>query len=332
MQKIYKDMKTVLVTGAGGFIGRNLVNVLLNDKNYELILTDKNGPRDYISKINETENHRITYYNLDITKREFAFDVFKNHDIDTCVHLAALVNVEDSIKYPDKTMDVNVKGTLNILDACANSHIDSFVFASSAAVYGHPTKIPITEKHQLKPISPYGISKLLAEKHVSSYMNSKKIRNTISLRIFNAYGDSQFGNVSVITSFAKRLSMGLSPIIYGTGFQKRDFVSIKDVVNAMLLAIESMENGNNRLDSASPLIFNIGTGVATTIKDLCQQMISLSGLDLEPSYKKGNEEADISVSCADITRAKKYLNFLPSTNLSSDLERIISSTVTTHIK
>jgi len=325
-------MKTVLVTGAGGFIGRNLVSVLLSDKNYELILTDKNVPRDHFTEINETQNHRITFYNLDIMNRESAFDIFRNHNIDTCIHLAALVNVEDSIKYPDKTMEVNVEGTINILEACSSNQVDNFVFASSAAVYGHPLTTPITEKHQLKPISPYGISKLLAENHVTSYMNSKKIRNTISLRIFNAYGDSQAGNESVITKFAKRLSLGLAPVIHGTGLQKRDFVSINDVVNAMLLSIRAMEERTERLLSASPLIFNIGTGVATTIKDLCQQMISLSGLDVEPSFREGNEEADINASCADITKAKKFLNFFPNTNLSEDLERIISSMVTTQIK
>lgn len=325
-------MKSVLVTGAGGFIGRNLVSALLSDKNYELILTDKNGPRDQFSEISETENHRISYHHLDITDRASAFDIFKNHKIDTCVHLAALVNVEDSTKYPDKTIEVNVKGTINILDACSNNHVENFVFASSAAVYGHPMTIPITENHQLKPISPYGISKLLAESHVSSYMSSKKIRNTISLRIFNAYGDSQLGNESVITKFAKRLSLGLAPVIHGTGSQKRDFVSVNDVVNAVLLSIKAMQDGSDRLEPASPLIFNIGTGVATTIKDLCQQMISLSGLDLKPSYKKGNDEADINASCADITKAKKYLNFFPNTDLSVDLERIISSTVKTQIK
>lgn len=325
-------MKTVLVTGAGGFIGSNLVRALLNDKNYELILADKNGPRNDLSEAYNTQSQRIKFYNLDITNRESAFDIFKNHKIDTCVHLAALVNVEDSIKDPDKTMDVNVKGTINILDACSHNHIDNFVFASSAAVYGHPTRIPITEEHQLKPISPYGISKLLAEKHVSSSMNSKKIRNTISLRIFNVYGDDQFGNVSVITKFAKRLSMGLAPIIHGTGMQKRDFVSINDVVNAMLLSIKAMEDSNDRLESASPSIFNIGTGVATNIKDLCKQMIKLSGLDLQPTYVEGNDEADINASCADITKAKNFLNFSPNTNLSLDLERIISSMVTTQVK
>ena len=325
-------MKTVLVTGAGGFIGSNLVRALLSDKNYNLILTDKNGPRNDLFEACDTQSQRIKFYDLDITKRESAFDIFKNHKIDTCVHLAALVNVEDSIKNPNKTMDVNVKGTINILEACSHNNIDNFVFASSAAVYGHPTRIPITEEHQLKPISPYGISKLLAEKHVSSYMNSEKIRNTISLRIFNVYGDDQFGNVSVITKFSKRLSMGLAPIIHGTGMQKRDFVSINDVVNAMLLSIKAMEDRNSRLESASPAIFNIGTGVATTIKDLCKQMIKLSGLDLQPTYVEGNDEADINASCADITKAKNFLNFSPNTNLSLDLERIISSMVTTQVK
>ena len=325
-------MKTVLVTGASGFIGCNLVGALLNDKNYKLILTDKNGPGDGLSELYDTQNQLITFYDLDITNSESVFNIFKKHKIDTCVHLAGLVNVGDSIKHPDKTMHVNVNGTINILDACSQNHTDNFVFASSAAVYGHPTKIPIQEEHQLKPISPYGISKLLAEKHVLSYMNSKKIQNTISLRIFNVYGDGQLGDVSVITKFAKRLSIGLSPVIFGTGMQKRDFVSINDVVKAMLLSIKAMENMSDRLEYPFPPIFNIGTVVATTIKDLCEQMIRLSGLNLQPAYTEGNYDADINASCADITKAKNFLNFFPNTNLSVDLERIISSMVTTQIK
>ena len=325
-------MKTVLVTGAGGFIGSNLVRALIDDKNYKLILIDKNERRHDISAIQDTQNEQIIFYNLDILDRLSAFDIIKNHKIDTCIHLAAVVSVEDSIRYPDRTMDVNVNGTINILDACAHNHVDNFVFASSAAVYGHPTRIPITEEHQLKPISPYGISKLLAEKHVSSYMNSKKIRNTISLRIFNAYGEGQFGNVSVITKFAKRLSMGLAPLIHGTGMQKRDFVSINDVVNSMLLSVKAMEDRNDRFEYACPSIFNIGTGVATTIKELCEKMIKLSGLDLRPIYAEGSDESDINASCADITKAKNFLNFSPNTNLLLDLDRIISSMVTTQVK
>lgn len=325
-------MKKIWVTGAGGFIGSNLVRALLHDKNYEIVLTDKSAPRYDFSALCGSPNNPLKFYSLDITNRGSVIDIFKDQKIDTCIHLAAEVNVEDSIKYPDKTMDVNVKGTLNVLDACSHNRIENFVFASSAAVYGHPTNIPITEEHQLKPISPYGISKLLAEKHVSSYMNSKKIRNTISLRIFNAYGEGQVGNVSVITKFAKRLSKCLAPVIHGTGMQKRDFVSINDVVNAMLLSIKTLEDRGDRLDSAPPLIFNIGTGVATTIKDLAEQMIKLSGIELQPTYVEGNDDADINASCADITKAKNFLNFSPNSNLSLDLERIISSMVTTEVK
>lgn len=325
-------MKKIWVTGAGGFIGSNLVRALLQEKDYEIVVTDKNSLRYDLSALCDSTNRSITFHILDITNRKSVIDIFKDQKIDTCIHLAAEVNIEDSIKYPDRTMDVNVKGTLNILDACSDNCIENFVFASSAAVYGHPTKIPIDEEHQLKPISPYGISKLLAEKHVSSYMNSKKIRNTISLRIFNVYGEGQVGNMSVITRFAKKLSEGLAPVIYGTGMQKRDFVSINDVVNAMLLSIKALDNRSDRLESASPLIFNIGTGVATTIKDLCEQMIKISGLDLRPSYVERNDEADINASCADITKAKNFLNFSPNTDLTSDLERIISSMITTQVK
>ena len=325
-------MKNILVTGAAGFIGSNLISALANDKNYRLVLTDKNGSRDNPTKVSESSNQRLNIQYLDITDRESTFKLFKNHKVDTCIHLAALVNVEDSIKDPDKTMDVNVKGTINVLDACSYNNINNFIFASSASVYGHPTKLPITEEHQLKPISPYGTSKLLGERLVLSYMNAGKIRRTISLRIFNVYGADQSGNVSVIAKFAKRLSSGLAPIIHGSGLQKRDFISINDVVNAILLSIKAMEVENDRLETASPLIFNIGTGVSTTIKDLCEHMIRMSGLALKPSYIKGKDESDINASCADISKAKKFLNFFPNTNLSIDLEKIISSTVKTRIK
>ena len=113
-------MKTVLVTGAGGFIGSNLVRALIDDKNYKLILIDKNERRHDISAIQDTQNEQIIFYNLDILDRLSAFDIIKNHKIDTCIHLAAVVSVEDSIKYPDRTMDVNVNGTINILDACVS--------------------------------------------------------------------------------------------------------------------------------------------------------------------------------------------------------------------
>ena len=130
-------------------------------------------------------------------------------------------------------MDINVKGTLNVLEACHDSKVNNFVFASSAAVYGNVRELPISENHKLRPLSPYGTSKMLAERHVSSYNKSKKVQNAVSLRIFSAYGNGQFSDADVITRFAARLSKGLSPVIYGDGFQTRDFISVDDVVEAI---------------------------------------------------------------------------------------------------
>jgi UDP-glucose 4-epimerase len=191
--------------------------------------------------------------------------------------------------------------------------------------------LPISEEHELRPISPYGTSKLIAEQHVSSYMRAKKIRKAISLRIFNAYGEGQVGNLSVMAKFASKLSKGLPPIIYGDGMQIRDFVSIKDVVNAILLSIRAMEESSKIFLSNSNCVFNIGTGVGTTIKDLCEEMIRLSGLDLHPIYQKTDNKADIKASYADITKAKAILQFAPKSNLKKDLQNLVTSTVTTKV-
>jgi len=310
-------------------MGRHVVRALLQESNYHLILTAKVDPGIDFSVFSDFRNEPETFYDLDIMNRDAVFDLFKDKKIATCIHLAALVDVENSIKRPDKTMDVNVKGTINVLDACSRNHVDNFIFASSAAVYGHPVKLPIREDHPLVPISPYGKSKMIAERYVSSYMYSNKIRNTMSLRIFNAYGED--GNISVMTKFAKRLSDGLAPIIYGDGTQKRDFISINDVVSAILLSVKAMDERSERLLSTPSLIFNIGTGIATSIQDLCDQMIRLSGHDLRPVFKKGNSKSDIKASCADITKAKTILKFIPRSNLKSDLQKLVTSMVTTQV-
>lgn len=320
-------MKNILITGASGFIAKNLVEVLLNHEDFQLILTD-------ISNLFKYPKYSINpprLSKLDIGDRAAVFDIFNHEKIDICIHLAAEVSVEDSIKYPDRTMMVNVNGTLNVLDACVQNKVENFIFASSAAVYGHPRSLPISEEHELRPISPYGTSKLIAEQHVSSYMRAKKIRKAISLRIFNAYGEGQVGNLSVMAKFASKLSKGLPPIIYGDGMQIRDFVSIKDVVNAILLSIRAMEESSKIFLSNSNCVFNIGTGVGTTIKDLCEEMIRLSGLDLQPIYQKTDNKADIKASYADITKAKAILQFAPKSNLKKDLQNLVTSTVTTKV-
>jgi UDP-glucose 4-epimerase len=216
-----------------------------------------------------------------------------------------------------------VKGTLNVLEACHNSGVNSFVFASSAAVYGDVKELPIHENQSLRPLSPYGTSKMLAEQHVLSYKHLKKIKNTISLRIFNVYGSGQASEADVITKIAKRLSIGQPPVIYGDGMQTRDFISVDDVVDAIILSTRAMEDVENKV-TALPSVFNVGTGTPTSISQLVEKMIEIFGLDLQPVYEDGRkEERGILHSYADITLAKKHLQFVAKKGIERGLREII---------
>ena len=127
------------------------------------------------------------------------------------------------MKNPKDSMDINVNGTINLLDACYKNQVNNFIFASSAAVYGNVKELPIRENSTLAPISSYGISKMLAEEQVLSYQKGKKINNPVILRIFNVYGEGQTAEADVITQFVQRLSKGLPPIIYDNGTRTERF-------------------------------------------------------------------------------------------------------------
>jgi UDP-glucose 4-epimerase len=280
-----------MITGGNGFIGRHLVRKLLSYKRHTVVLISNttNINDKYLADRKLLHDMPLTFYTADIRDREDISDIFLNERPDVCIHLAAKTSVGYSIEDPDETMDINVKGTLNVLEACHDSKVNNFVFASSAAVYGNVRELPISENHKLRPLSPYGTSKMLAERHVSSDNKSKKVQNAVSLRIFSAYGNGQFSDADVITRFAARLSKGLSPVIYGDGLQTRDFVSVDDVVEAILLSIKAMEKAENN-NSSLPLVFNIGTGTPISLIQLAQKMIYLFGLELQPIYEEGKED------------------------------------------
>jgi len=313
-------MKKVLITGGSGFIGRNLVKRLLTDKQCSIALI-ANTSNLAARELQQTTS--LTFYAADIRDKEAILSIFRDEKADTCIHLAAKISVADSIKKPQETMDINVNGTLNVLKACHNSGVTSFVFASSAAAYGDVKELPISENQSLRPLSPYGTSKMLAEQHVLSYRQLKKIKNTISLRIFNVYGIGQASEADVITRFAKRLSIGQPPVIYGDGMQTRDFISVDDVVDAIILSTRAMEHVENKV-TAPPSIFNVGTGTPTSISQLAQKMIEIFGLDLQAVYEDGKkDDRDILHSYADITLAKKNLHFVAKKGIERGLRDII---------
>jgi UDP-glucose 4-epimerase len=246
----------IIITGGSGFIGRHLVKRLLSSKGATVVLISSttNLHDKYLSERKLLQDMPLTFYTAYVRDRESILNIFLNERPDICIHLAAKTGLVELIGKTDETMDINVKGTLNVLEACHYTHVNNFVFAYSAAVYGNVRQLPIKEDHTLKPLSTYGTSTMLAEQHIASYQRSKKIHNAISLRIFSAYGNGQSSEADVITRFAVRLSRGLSPVIYGDGLQTRDFISVDDVVESILLSMRTVEETED-INPSLPLIF-----------------------------------------------------------------------------
>ena len=324
-------MNRIIVTGGNGFIGRYLVRKLLSLNSDEIVVVSNTSNDKHLSVRKEPEEKSLTFYSADIRDRTAISDIFSDVKADTCVHLAAKVSVADSIKNPDETMEINAKGTMNVLEACHESQTRNFVFASSAAVYGDVRELPISESHDLGPLSAYGTSKMLAEQHVSLYRKLKKIENAVILRIFNVYGNGQASGADVITRFVARLSKGLPPIIFDDGRHTRDFISVEDVVRAMILSIRLCEQGSNTGNNELnlPMIFNTGTGIPTSMKELAKKMIEISGLDLDPIYDREKVDSKVILhSYADMTKAREILHFVPKKAIDEGLREMIEPVLT----
>ena len=320
-------MERTLVTGGAGFIGHHLVSKLLPIRQYRIIVIDnlssgRNGNLFSDEGKSVKNGMSLSFYKDDVLNADRIFNIFKHEGPDTCIHLAAKTSVLDSITDPYYTIDVNVRGTLNVLEACSKHGVKNFIFASSAAVYGEPKKLPIAEQDPLCPLSIYGASKVAGEALVSSYYNTGKLKNAVSLRIFNVYGKRQnIDYAGVITAFTERLSRRLPPIIYGDGTQTRDFISVQDVTDAIILAAKQLDMGATKPISC-PGAFNIGTGTQVSIGDLAMKMIKLFGLEMNPLYRDKVSNEDIKRSCADISMSRKKLKFNITYNLEESLNRL----------
>lgn len=317
-------MNTVLVTGGAGFIGGHLVKELVAAECKVVVIDNFSNNNERTMRELELDGHinkDVFVHRQDIRNRDAVSDIFKHKTIDTCVHLASKISVQDSIIRPLETIDVNVIGTLNVLEACSDNDVDNFVFASSAAVYGHPKELPLSEANVTQPLSPYGASKVASEALVSSF--SSRLKNTQVLRFFNVYGYGQTSTYAgVITKFAERLSNRLPPVIYGQGNQSRDFIHVNDVIRAIILSFEIKNDASNWMDY--PKILNIGTGRPTTILDLAILMIDIFGLKgkIEPLYSDART-GDILHSYPDITRAKELIGFSAKEDLKSGLMELL---------
>lgn len=293
----------IVVTGGSGFIGSHLSARLAED-GYPVRIVDiapppLGTPAEYV---------RASV--LDAARLGKAFE-----GADAVVHLAALIDVQASMRDPYSDFQVNAGGTLSVLEAARRAGIKRLAFASSAAVYGNPVTLPVDEKHQAVPLSPYGASKLAAERYVLLYNSAFGMKNT-ALRLFNVYGTGQNPQSpysGVITKFANAIREGRRPVIYGDGGQTRDFVHVDDVCEAFVRAVES--DGYGR-----PM--NIASGEETSLNSLLAKMCTVSGKEAEPEFLK-ERSGDILRSVADISLAKKQLGYRPGVPLESGLSGIM---------
>jgi len=298
------------ITGGAGFIGRHLVAKLLHDKHNITIFDNfSSSSKNDISHLLENGADLVTG---DILDYGLLLKSMANHDF--VIHLAAQTNILQSITDPETTIDIIVEGTVNVLKSCVKTNVKGLVSTSSAAVYGDSPDAPISENSQLSPISSYGASKLVTEYNLQAFSRFFGL-NSISLRLFNVYGNGQSSETVVIRKFLKNISKDIPLEIFGDGTQTRDFVHISDVIQAFYCAIKNIEAKRGRN-------YNIGSGKATSINELASLLLSSKGKDLQLIHKPALE-GEIKDSKADISLAENDIGYSPQMSLSDGLASLI---------
>jgi UDP-glucose 4-epimerase len=302
----------VLVTGGAGFIGSHLVDRLV-DAGHDVVVLDNfsTGRTRNLSHSRDRPNFQLVRADVRRIPRSL---VKRLRRVDQVCHLAAMTSVQQSVRDPVFTTEVNVVGTLNVLEAAKALKAERVVFASSAAIYGTPQAYPITEEARISPISPYGASKGSSELYCRSFEENHGIE-TVSLRYFNVYGPRQTASqyAGVISIFAKRMQQQRPLEIHGDGTQTRDFIFVADVVEATVAAMEA---------SLKSRAFNIASGMETSILELAQIMQRIGGSRSELKFSQPRA-GDILRSVADITKARNELGFAARCSMDDGLSRTI---------
>ena len=301
-------MKKFLITGGAGFVGSHLAEELIKKGKSITILDDLNtGKMSNLEKIID----KVDFVKGDIRDQNLLKENFK--DKDGIFHLAARASVQESFSKPEEYHDVNVKGTENVFRQAKEYGI-KVVYASSSSVYGNPIEIPIKEGAPQNPINPYAQTKVDKEKLAEKY--AKEGLKVIGMRYFNIFGERQSKEYAgVVKLFLERIENKLAPKINGDGLQARDFVYVKDVVNANIMAMES------NIDHA---FFNVGTNSNISVLELANTMIKAKNLNVEPIH--GPElEGDVKITIADINLIKKSLDWKPTITIQEWLRQKISN-------
>jgi len=298
-----------LVTGGLGFIGSHIVDRLLKD-GHEVIVVDNKETNNLDQ---HKDNKKLTIKPMSILDNDIE-RIFADKDIDAVFHLAAIPNVQFSIKNPIETNEANITGILTMLNLCKEFGVKRFVFSSSSSIYGDQDKLPIVETMTPNPMSPYALQKLVGEMYCSLFNKLFELE-TISLRYFNVYGprqDPEGDYAALIPKFIKLLKEDKQPTIYGDGEQSRDFCFVTDVVEANLKAATTK---NKEVFGQA---CNIGGGNNFTVNKVTEMLIKLNGKDIEPTHLPPVIESRATL--ADVSKAKKLLNWEPKMKFEDGLK------------
>ncbi len=300
-------MAKILVTGGAGFIGSNVADRFISS-GHKVIIVD-----NLSTGFKENVNPKARFYKVDIKSKKIG-QIFKDDKPEILCHHAAQVDVRKSVADPIFDARVNIEGTLNLLNHCVRYKTKKVIFASTGgAVYGEQDYFPADEKHPEMPLSPYGITKLVVEKYLYFYRETYGL-NYIALRYANVYGPRQnpWGEAGVVAIFTQRLLSGGKAIINGDGKQTRDYVYVKDVVEANLLALNYPESD----------CFNIGTGIETDVNSVFRLLKEKTGSKQKEVHGPG-KPGEQKRSVLDCSKAKKILGWSPKYRLEEGLEETV---------
>ncbi len=298
----------VLITGGAGFIGSHLANQLHQRGHYVRVLDDLSSgdPAHLLPGINFNRG--------DVRDIPKLWSLLQG--VDVAYHLAARVSVPASILYPREYNDVNVSGTVALLEACRDVSVKRVILASSATVYGNQAQQPVEESLPTHPAVPYAVSKLAAEHYLFNLGQLCRFE-TVALRIFNAYGPGQPlppAHAPVIPQFVHQIAGSGSVVIFGDGAQTRDFVYIDDVVEALISAAQ--------VDGVDRQIINVGSGHEVSLNQLVEEIATIVDKKANVLYNR-TASGGIARLVADVSKAKQLLNYTPSIQLATGLRLLI---------
>tara|TARA_A100001388_G_scaffold277447_1_gene268670 strand:- start:1199 stop:2203 length:1005 start_codon:yes stop_codon:yes gene_type:complete len=319
-------MSYILLTGGFGYIGTHIITILARE-NINFIVYDNftNCKKSVIKKLEKITNNKVNFIEGDIRDKKLLEDTFKSYKITSVIHLAALKSINNSIARPLDYFDVNVTGTINLLNVMNLNGVKKLIFSSSAAIYGEPKYLPIDEIHPLKALNPYGETKLIVENLFKEIISSDKKWSIVCLRYFNPIGSHQsklIGDdplseksvnlmpaiINVVKGFKKELD------VFGNNYKTKDGTGVRDYIHIMDLA-EAHFKASQFINSSNGLnIFNLGTGKGISVMELVKTFENVTGLKI-PLKIKERRQGEVSSCYADPTKANNFLDWHANYNL-----------------